>query len=78
MEGEGQMKADLAIQTRGLTKMYRDVLAVNGLDLTVPRGSIYGFLGLNGAGKTTTIKMLLNLVYPTSGEGHVLGYDIVL
>ena len=71
------MTTDLAIRTKGLTKMYKDTLAVNGLDLEVKRGSVFGFLGLNGAGKTTTIKMLLNLVYPTSGEATVLGYDIV-
>lgn len=71
------MTSEAAILTRGLTKIYADTLAVNGLDLEVPKGSIYGFLGLNGAGKTTTIKMLLNLVYPTSGEGTVLGHDIV-
>lgn len=71
------MTTDTAIQTRGLTKMYRDALAVNALDLDVQRGSIYGFLGLNGAGKTTTIKMLLNILYPTSGQGQVFGYDIV-
>ncbi len=68
---------ELAIQTKSLTKMYADKLAVNALDLEVERGSIFGFLGLNGAGKTTTIKMLLNLVYPTAGQGTVLGYDLV-
>lgn len=66
-----------AIKTSGLTKMYNNTLVVNGLDMDVPRGCIYGFLGLNGAGKTTTIKMLLNLVFPTSGEGSVMGFDIV-
>ncbi|HWI54187.1 MAG TPA: ABC transporter ATP-binding protein [Desulfobacteria bacterium] len=71
------MTLDAAIVTKGLTKIYADNLAVNGLDLEVPRGTVYGFLGLNGAGKTTTIKMLLNLVYPTSGKGMVLGHDIV-
>lgn len=71
------MMTDTAIQTTGLTKIYKDTLAVNALDLTVRRGSVYGFLGLNGAGKTTTIKMLLNLTYPTSGQGQVLGHDIV-
>ncbi|MHB9094897.1 MAG: ABC transporter ATP-binding protein [Eubacteriales bacterium] len=71
------MTTDSAIKTVGLTKMYADTLAVNALDLDVARGSIYGFLGLNGAGKTTTIKMLLNLVFPTSGQGQVLGLDIV-
>ncbi len=71
------MTTETAIQTSGLTKMFANTMAVNGLDLDVQRGSIYGFLGLNGAGKTTTIKMLLNLLYPTSGQGRVLGYDIV-
>lgn len=77
MEGEGSMTTDTAIHTIGLTKMFKDTLAVNALDLEVRRGSIYGFLGLNGAGKTTTIKLLLNLLYPTSGQGQVLNYDIV-
>lgn len=71
------MTTETAIQTRGLSKMFNDSLAVNGLDLDVQKGSIYGFLGLNGAGKTTTIKLLLNLVFPTSGRGQVLGLDIV-
>ncbi len=71
------MTMDGAIVTKGLTKIYGNNLVVNGLDLMVPQGSVYGFLGLNGAGKTTTIKMLLNLVYPTSGEGKVLGHDLV-
>ena len=56
--------------------MYGSVLAVNGLNLNVPRGSIYGFLGRNGAGKTSTIKMLLGLTRPTSGSAHVLGMNI--
>lgn len=71
------MSQSAAIVTKGLTKMYSDGMAVNGLDLEVQKGSIYGFLGLNGAGKTTTIKMLLNIVYPSSGSGRVLGLDIV-
>lgn len=71
------MVNDQAIITSGLTKMYKDSLAVNALDMSVEKGTIFGFLGLNGAGKTTTIKMLLNLVYPTSGNGTVLGLDIV-
>jgi ABC-2 type transport system ATP-binding protein len=77
LEGEEEMTSEFAIQTVGLTKMYENNLAVNGLDLEVHRGSVYGFLGLNGAGKTTTIKMLLNLAYPTSGQGKVLGYNII-
>lgn len=68
--------SELAISVGELTKMYGSVLAVNGLSLNVPRGSIYGFLGRNGAGKTSTIKMLLGLTRPTSGSAHVLGMDI--
>ena len=67
------MNGQAAIATRTLTKRYRDVTAVNGLDLHVRRGEIYGFLGRNGAGKTTTIRMLLGLIRPTAGEIEVLG-----
>ncbi len=63
-----------AITTRGLTKRFRSgQVAVDGLDLAVPRGVVYGFLGPNGAGKTTTIRMLLGLVAPTSGDHDLLG-----
>ncbi|MEU8674026.1 ABC transporter ATP-binding protein [Streptomyces sp. NPDC048560] len=63
-----------AIETRGLTKRYRGgSLAVDGLDLCVPAGSVFGFLGPNGSGKTTTIRMLLGLIDPTSGTARVLG-----
>jgi ABC-type multidrug transport system ATPase subunit len=65
--------SDLVIETLGLTKRYRDVLAVDSLALSVRRGEIYGFLGRNGAGKTTTIRMLLGLARPTSGEVLVSG-----
>ncbi|MFD7429359.1 ATP-binding cassette domain-containing protein [Streptomyces sp. NPDC059818] len=62
------------IETRGLTKRYRGgQLAVDGLDLTVPGGSVFGFLGPNGSGKTTTIRMLMGLIDPTSGTARVLG-----
>ncbi|MET7383169.1 ABC transporter ATP-binding protein [Streptomyces sp. NPDC005526] len=62
------------IHTRGLTKRYRGgQLAVDGLDLTVPAGSVFGFLGPNGSGKTTTIRMLMGLIEPTSGTARVLG-----
>jgi ABC-2 type transport system ATP-binding protein len=65
---------DLAISSRGLTKRFRGgQLAVDHVDLAVPRGSVYGFLGPNGSGKTTTIRMLLGLAYPTSGSAQVLG-----
>ncbi|MFJ7176817.1 ATP-binding cassette domain-containing protein [Streptomyces massasporeus] len=62
------------IVTRGLTKRYRGgQLAVDGLDLTVPAGSVFGFLGPNGSGKTTTIRMLMGLIESTSGTARVLG-----
>ena len=61
------------IQTRGLTKRYGDLRAVDGINLEVRAGDVYGFLGANGSGKTTTVRMLLGLVLPTSGEAEVLG-----
>lgn len=64
------------IETKGLTKIFGGLKAIDHLDLEVPPRSIFGFLGRNGAGKTTTIKMLLGMVKPTSGGGHVLGHDI--
>jgi len=67
------MTVQIAIATKALTKRYRDVTAVDKLDLSVRRGEIYGFLGRNGAGKTTTIRMLLGLIQPTEGEIEVLG-----
>ena len=66
---------ELAIDTKDLAKTYADIHAVSGINLTVPRGSIYGFLGRNGAGKTTTIKMLLGLARPTAGSARVFGMD---
>jgi ABC-type multidrug transport system ATPase subunit len=64
---------EFAISTESLAKAYGNILAVCGMNLKVPRDSIYGFLGPNGAGKTTTIKMLSGLVRPTSGFGLCLG-----
>ena len=61
------------IETAGLWKRYDDVEALRGLDLQVPSGSIFGFLGKNGAGKTTTIKVLLGMARPTRGEARVFG-----
>ncbi|MFG2864221.1 ATP-binding cassette domain-containing protein [Streptomyces sioyaensis] len=75
-EGPGPGRApagDPAIETRGLSKAYRGRLAVDGLDLVVPRGSVFGFLGPNGSGKTTTIRMLLGLIEATAGSARVLG-----
>jgi ABC-2 type transport system ATP-binding protein len=67
---------DLAIHTEGLVKLFGKTRAVDGLDLKVPRGSVYGFLGRNGAGKTTTVKALLGLLRPSAGAAQVLGFDI--
>jgi ABC-2 type transport system ATP-binding protein len=70
----GETGEDAAILTRGLTKRFKGgQVAVDALDLTVPRGSVFGFLGPNGSGKTTTIRMLLGLVAPTEGAYSVLG-----
>ena len=68
------MSAEIAVEARGLTKRYGDALAVDGVDLSVRRGEVYGFLGPNGAGKTTTLRMLLGLIRPTSGAASVLGH----
>ncbi|MCX4989173.1 MULTISPECIES: ABC transporter ATP-binding protein [unclassified Streptomyces] len=68
---------DAVIATRALSKRYRGgQLAVDGLDLTVPAGSVFGFLGPNGSGKTTTIRMLMGLIEPTSGTARVLGQSM--
>jgi ABC-2 type transport system ATP-binding protein len=69
------MSDPILLQTRKLRKVYRRAArpAVDGLDLRVTRGQVFGFLGPNGAGKTTTIGMLLGNVFPTSGEGTLLG-----
>jgi ABC-2 type transport system ATP-binding protein len=66
----------LAVATVGLVKRFRSQLAVAGIDLAVPRGSVYGFLGPNGSGKTTTIRMLLGLIQPTSGSQRLLGVSM--
>ena len=69
--------AILAIEASGLVKYFGKVRAVDGIDLAVSTGGIYGFLGPNGAGKTTTIRMLATLLRPDSGTAKVFGYDIV-
>ena len=69
--------ADLAVHAVGLTKCFGDNRAVDGLDLAVPAGCVYGFLGPNGAGKTTTVRMLATLLRPDAGQARVLGYDLV-
>ncbi|MEZ3117270.1 ABC transporter ATP-binding protein [Halobaculum sp. MBLA0147] len=65
-----------AIETRGLTKRYGDVTAVDNLDLTVESGEVFGFLGPNGAGKSTVLNTLLDFVSPTSGEASIMGLDV--
>src|SRR5215207_895336 len=66
----------LAIEASGLVKTFGEVKAVDGVDLTVAKGSVYGVLGPNGAGKTTTIRMLATLISPDGGSAKVLGHDI--
>jgi ABC-2 type transport system ATP-binding protein len=67
---------DYAIRTRGLTRRFGAVTAVDHVDLAIPRASIYGFLGPNGSGKSTTIRMLCGLIDPTEGDAEVLGSRI--
>lgn len=75
------MNSDVIIETRNLTKVYRDfwgrqkVQALKALDLEIRRGEIFGLLGPNGSGKTTTMKLLLGLLFPTSGQALVFGRD---
>src|SRR5580693_1631817 len=66
---------EFAIETFALKKTFRKVSAVDGLDLEVPQGAIYALVGPNGAGKTTAIKILMNIIRPTSGKAKVLGQD---
>ncbi|MEU6148428.1 ATP-binding cassette domain-containing protein [Actinosynnema sp. NPDC047251] len=65
-----------AIETSGLVKIFGDTRAVDGVDLTVPAGTVYGLLGPNGAGKTTTVRMLATLLRPDDGEARVFGHDV--
>ncbi|HEV2005111.1 MAG TPA: ATP-binding cassette domain-containing protein, partial [Candidatus Limnocylindrales bacterium] len=64
------------IETRDLVKRFSDVHAVAGIDLRVPRGGVYGFLGPNGSGKTTTIRILLALIRPTRGASLLFGEPV--
>jgi ABC-2 type transport system ATP-binding protein len=67
---------ELSIETKGLTKQFGQQLAVNGVDLAVPKGAVFGFLGPNGSGKTTTIRLLLGLATATGGSMRVLGEEM--
>lgn len=66
-----------AIEARGLVKVYGESRALDGIDLTIRRGQVFGFLGPNGAGKTTTIRILATLTRPSAGTARVLGHDVV-
>jgi ABC-2 type transport system ATP-binding protein len=74
--GDESRGTELAIETKGLTKRLGHAAVVDNLDLAVPRGSVYGFLGPNGSGKTTTIRMLLGLIWPTAGSYRLLGQSM--
>ena len=69
------MSDALPISTAGLVKRYGDIVAVNGVDLTVERGDVFGYLGPNGAGKTTLLRILLGLIRPTAGTAKLFGLD---
>jgi len=73
MRGE---TSELAIDVRGLVKRFGDKTAVNGVDIQMPRGRVWGFLGPNGSGKTTTIRLICGLLVANEGEGQCLGFDI--
>jgi ABC-2 type transport system ATP-binding protein len=66
-----------AVQTNGLTRMYGTIPALYGLDLTVNKGDLFGFIGSNGAGKTTTLRILATFLAPSAGQARVLGHDVV-
>ena len=70
------MAGNLAIDVRGLTKRFGTKLAVDHVDIAVPQGEVWGFLGPNGSGKTTTIRMLCGLLHADEGEGTCLGLDL--
>src|ERR1044071_4514393 len=66
-----------AVQTFGLTRMYGNIAALSGLDLTVNKGDLFGFIGSNGAGKTTTLRILSTFLAPSAGTARILGHDVV-
>ena len=68
---------EYAIETESLTRRFGEFIAVDGVTLRIPKGQLYGFLGLNGAGKTTTIRMLTTLLPPSAGSAKLWGHDVV-
>jgi ABC-2 type transport system ATP-binding protein len=74
---ESALNSTLAIEAEGLVKVFGETRAVDGVDLVVRKGSVYGFLGPNGAGKTTTIRILATLLHPDGGTARVFGHDVV-
>ena len=70
-------KTEYAIETEGLTRRFGDFIAVDNVALKIPKGQLYGFLGLNGAGKTTTIRILTTLLPPSEGTAKLWGHDVV-
>lgn len=70
-------KTEYAIETEGLTRRFGDFIAVDNVSLKIPKGQLYGFLGLNGAGKTTTIRILTTLLPPSEGTAKLWGHDVV-
>src|SRR5512142_1067950 len=67
-----------AVQTFGLTRMFGAIAALSGLDLTVNKGDLFGFIGSNGAGKTTTLRILATFLAPSAGTARVLGHDVIM
>jgi len=76
MQPDHPTDPQVAIKATALARQFGDTHAVDGVDIAVQRGEIYGFLGPNGAGKSTTVRMLTTLLKPTSGTAHVAGYDV--
>ena len=68
---------DYAIEMDGLTRRFGNFMAVDRVTLKIPKGQLYGFLGLNGAGKTTTIRMLTSLLPPSAGTAKLWGHDVI-
>jgi ABC-2 type transport system ATP-binding protein len=76
MADDDRQARDRSIEVEGLTRDFADLRAVDGVDLSIPSGEIFGFLGPNGAGKSTLVKMLTTILAPTAGKARVAGYDV--